>query len=313
MNIFIAGATGVLGRALVPLLVQRGDTVIGMTRTPAKRRLLEQLGARAVVADAFDANAVGQAISEAEPDVVVHQMTALAEMRDFRNFERAFAGNARLRSEGTDILLSASKAAGVGRFVAQSFCGFLLSASEKKILSETDTLDPPPLFQRITNADRHLENAVTGAAWTTGIVLRYGGFYGPGTSISMRPPGVQSELVRKRMFPIVGGGAGVWSFLHIDDAASATVAAIDRGQRGIYQVTDNEPARVREWLPVLAAAVGGKPPLRVPGWLGRILAGEAAVVMMTKARGAANAKARAELGWQPHYPTWRDGFKHGLG
>ena len=314
MRVFIAGATGVLGVRLVRLLVQRGDTVFGMTRTPGKRGMLEQLGARPVVADALDPSAVGRAISEAEPNVVVHQMTALTGLRSMRNFEKAFAQNARLRSEGTDILLSASKAAGVATFIAQCYAGFMLARGSKMVLSETDALDPEPpaSMRRVVRADRHLERVVTGASWTRGIALRYGAFYGPGTSISRLPPGLQSELVRKRQYPIVGGGAGITSFIHIDDAASATVAAIDHGQRGIYHITDNEPAPHAVWLPGLAAALGAKPPIHVPKWIGRLAAGPAVVVMMTESRGASNDKARRELGWEPQYRTWREGFVHGL-
>jgi nucleoside-diphosphate-sugar epimerase len=182
------------------------------------------------------------------------------------------------------------------------------------VLTEDDALDPDPPrpFVNLVAALRHLERAVTGAAWTTGIVLRYGGFYGPGTTVSLRPPGSQSELVRKRMFPIIGDGSGIWSFIHVEDAAQATVAAIDRAQRGIYQITDDEPAAVRDWLPGLAAALGAGPPLRVPEWLGRLAAGEPAVIMMTEVSGASNAKARRELGWAPRYASWREGFRHGL-
>ena len=315
MKVFIAGATGVLGVRLVPLLVRKGYEVTGMTRTPSKRGLLERLGARPVVADALDADAVGRAISEAEPDVVVHQLTALSDLRGMRNFDRAFAQNARLRSEGTDILLSASRAAGARRFVAQAFAGFLLAPGNGALLKEDDPLaaDPPKPFQRALRADRHLEGAVTGASWLEGIVLRYGSFYGPGTSVSRRPPGMQSELVRKRQFPIVGSGEGVFSFIHIDDAASATLAAMERGKRGIYHITDDEPAPASEWLPGLASALGARPPRRVPKWIGRLAAGPAAVIMMTEARGASNAKARRELEWEPKYRTWREGFVHGLG
>lgn len=315
MKVFIAGATGVLGRRLVPLLVERGYEVTGMTRTPAKRELLRRLGARPVVADGLDPEAIGRAISEAEPEVVVHQMTALSDLRGMRNFEHTFADNARLRAEGTDILLSASHAAGVRRFVAQAFAGFLLGANGAAVLSETDALDadPPAPFRRVLQADRHLEAAVIGASWTEGIVLRYGGFYGPGTSISREPPGLQSELVRKRLFPIVDGGTGYSSFVHIDDAATATLAAIERGRRGIYHITDDEPAPAAEWLPALAAALGAKPPRRMPKWLARLAAGPAVVIMMTEARGASNAKARRELEWEPAYRSWREGFVHGLG
>ena len=314
MKIFIAGATGVLGRRLVPLLVERGHDVTGMTRSPGKRELLQRLGASPVVADALDPDAVGSAISAAEPEVVVHQLTALSDLSGFRNFERAFAPNARLRGEGTDILLSASRAAGVQRFVAQCYGGFLLARGDKKILTEEDPLDPDPpvAFRNMLRADRHLEAVVTGASWTEGIALRYGAFYGPGTSMSTRPPGLQSELVRKRQYPIIGDGSGYCSFIHIDDAATATVAAIERGRRGVYHVTDDEPARASEWLPALAAALGARPPLRIPKWLGRLAAGPAAAIMMTETRGASNAKARRELAWEPHFRSWREGFVHGL-
>ncbi len=314
-RIFIAGATGVLGRSLVPLLVKGGHSVVGMTRSNTKRKLLERMGARPVVADALDPDAVGRAISEASPEVVIHQLTALSHLRSIRNFDATFAANARLRGEGTDILLSASRAAGVDTFIAQSFAGFLISRTEKPVLTEQDALDaePPAPFRRAFGADRHLEQVVTNASWTRGIVLRYGGFYGPGTSISRHPPGSQSELVRRRQFPVVGGGDGVWSFIHIEDAAAATVAALERGQRGIYHITDDAPAPVAEWLPFLADALGGKPPMHVPKWIGRVLAGPAAVIMMTQAHGASNRKARTELRWTPKYPTWREGFRHGLG
>ncbi len=314
-RIFVAGATGVLGRSLVPMLVERGHSVVGMTRSRTKRKLLERMGAQPVVADALDPDAVGRAISEAAPEVVMHQMTALSDMRSIRNFDATFAANARLRGEATDILLSASRAAGVQTYIAQSFAGFLIGRTEKRVLTEQDALDPEPPkpFRRAFRADRHLEEVVTSASWTRGIVLRYGGFYGPGTSISRNPPGSQSEMIRRRQFPVVGGGTGVWSFIHIDDAAAATVAALEHGQRGIYHITDDEPAAVAEWLPYLANVLGGKPPMHAPKWVGRLLAGPAAVIMMTEARGASNRKARTELAWTPKYPTWREGFRHGLG
>ncbi len=315
MNIFVAGATGVIGRELVRLLVERGDTVTGMTRTESKRGMLEQLGARPVVVDAFDAAAVDRAIAAAEPDVVVHEMTALTDLGAPRDVNRAFAQTSRLRTEGTDILLAASRSAGVPRFIAQSFCGYLPAGGRPRVLTEDEELDPEragPLAG-VVERIRYLERAVTTASWTEGIVLRYGGFYGPGTSMSRRPPGSHSELVRKRWFPIIGSGAGIWSFIHIEDAARATVAAIDRADRGIYHICDDEPAPVHDWLPELAAALGARPPFRVPKWVGRLAAGDAAVTMMTEVSGASNAKARRELSWQPHYPTWREGIRHGLG
>lgn len=315
MKIFIAGATGVIGRSLVRLLVERGDMVTGLTRTPSKRGMLETLGAQAVVADAFDAAVIREAIVAAQPDVVLHQMTALAELGVPRNVDRAFAKTARLRTEGTDILLEASRAADVPRFIAQSYCGYLPVASGPRVVTEQETLDPRQAgaLSGVVESIAYLERAVTTAPGLAGIVLRYGGFYGPGTSMSLRPPGAHSELVRRRLFPIIGDGGGIWSFIHIDDAARATVAAIDRAERGIYQICDDEPAPVRSWLPELAAALGAKPPLRVPRWLARLAAGEAAVAMMTTVSGASNAKARRELEWAPRYATWREGMRYGLG
>lgn len=315
MRVFVAGATGALGRRLVPMLLAGGHEVTGMTRTPSRSALLRELGARPAVADALDPDAVGRVVAESEPEVIVHQLTALRANLDPRHFDREFALTNRLRTEGTDNLLSAGRAVGVRRFVAQSYAGWPSARTGGPVKTEEDPLDPDPPapFRRTLEAIRYLEAAVTGATWTEGIVLRYGGFYGPGTSASVRPPGAQVELVRKRRFPIVGDGAGVWSFIHIDDAAAATVAAIERGRRGIYNIVDDDPAPVSEWLPALAEAVGAKPPMRVPRWLGRLLAGEAAVVLMTEVRGASNAKARRELGWQPRFSSWRQGFLQDVG
>ena len=308
MKVFVAGATGALGMQLVPRLVAAGHEVTGMTRTPGKQDEVRKLGARPVVADALDADAVGQAIGAARPDVVVHQLTALSGELDLRRFERAFALTNRLRTEGTDNLLAAARAGGVERFVAQSFAGWPYARSGGPVKTEEDPLDPTPVAAMRSSHDaiRHVEDVVTGAAWTEGIVLRYGGFYGPGTSLSAG--GEHADMLRKRKFPIVGDGAGVWSFIHIEDAADATVAAVERGHRGIYNVVDDEPARVADWLPVAARAAGGKPPRRVPRAIGRLLAGAAATAMMTDVRGASNAKAKRELGWAPAHPSWREGF-----
>jgi nucleoside-diphosphate-sugar epimerase len=258
---------------------------------------------------------VARAVAEAEPEVIVHQLTALSGGLDMRHIERVFALTNRLRSEGTDHLLAAGRAVGVRRFVAQSYAGWPFARTGGPVKSESDPLDPsPPDALRTTlDAIRHLEDAVTGAAWTEGVVLRYGGFYGPGTSFSLRPDGEHVELIRKRKFPVVGDGAGVWSFIHIEDAAAATVAAVEHGARGIYNVVDDDPAPVAEWLPAAASAIGAKPPRRLPRWLGRIAAGEAAAVMMTEVRGASNDKAKRELGWSPRYSSWREGFAAGLG
>jgi len=315
MKVFVAGATGALGRQLVPMLVAGGHDVVGMTRTDAKRDLLRGLGARPVVVDALDAEAVGRAVGEAEPDVIVHQLTAIPPAVDMRHFDREFALTNRLRTEGTDHLLSAGRAVGVKRFVAQSNAGMPYDRTGGPIKGEDDPLedDPPPALRQGLAAIRHLEAAVTGARWTEGVVLRYGWFYGPGTSIAVDPPGAQVEMLRKRQFPIVGRGTGVWSFIHIEDAARATLAAVEGGPAGVYNVVDDEPAPASEFLPVLAAAVGAKRPLRVPRWAGRLLAGEIAVMAMTEIRGASNAKAKRELGWQLRYPSWRQGFAEGLG
>jgi nucleoside-diphosphate-sugar epimerase len=297
------------------MLVGRGHDVVGMTRSEDKRELVRSLGARPVVADALDPDAVAQAVAEAEPDVIVHELTALSGEMDLRHFDRFFATTNRLRTEGTDHLLAAGRAVGIERFVAQSFAGWPFARTGDLVKSEEDELDPnPPQQMRAAfEAIRHLERAVLDADWTEGVVLRYGGFYGPGTSLSSDPGAAAVEPVRKRKFPVVGDGSGIWSFIHIEDAASATVPAVEHGRRGIYQVVDDEPAPVREWLPVLARTIGAKPPRRVPRWLGRLLAGEAATVMMTEVRGASNAKAKRELGWEPRYRSWREGFAHGLG
>jgi 2-alkyl-3-oxoalkanoate reductase len=314
MNIFVAGATGALGRTLLRQLVANGHEVVGLTRTASKRDLLRSLGARPAVADALDPDAVARAVAEAEPEVIVHELTALSKSIDMRHFERDFAQTNRLRTEGTDHLLAAGRAVGVKRFVAQSYAGWPFARTGGPVKDETDPLDPaPPAALRTTHdAIRYLEKAVAGAAWTEGIVLRYGGFYGPGTSLGLKPEGEHVALIRKRKFPVVGDGAGIWSFVHIEDAASATVAAVERGERGIYNVVDDDPAPVAEWLPAVASAVGARPPRRLPRWLGRIAAGEAAAVMMTEVRGASNEKAKRELGWRLRHPSWRQGFVTGL-
>jgi nucleoside-diphosphate-sugar epimerase len=314
MKVFVAGATGALGKTLLPQLVAAGHEVVGMTRTDSKQDLVRSLGARPAVADALDPDAVARAVAEAEPEVIVHQLTALSASLDMRHIERDFAETNRLRTEGTDHLLAAGRAIGVRRFIAQSYAGWPFARTGGPVKSESDPLDPTPPDQlrAMLEAIRHLEKAVTGAGWTEGIVLRYGGFYGPGTSFSLDPEGAHVALIRKRRFPVVGDGSGVWSFIHIEDAAAATVAAIERGRRGVYNVVDDDPAPVAEWLPGAARARGAKPPRRLPRWLGRIAAGEAATVMMTEIRGASNDKAKRELGWSPRYPSWREGFANGL-
>jgi 2-alkyl-3-oxoalkanoate reductase len=305
MRVFVAGATGAIGARLVPELVRRSHEVVGTSRSSGNAARLRALGAEPVVLDLLDAGAVREAVAAARPDAIVHQATALAGLSDLKHFDRSFAETNRLRTEGTDALLAAARETGVRRFVAQSFAGWPYARDDGAVKAEDDPLDPAPVaaMRETLAAIRHLEREVVGAG---GIALRYGGFYGS-------PDDAQLELVRKRRFPIVGDGGGVWSFVHLDDAATATALALERGAPGVYNVVDDEPAPVREWLPALAEAIGAEPPRRVPRWLGRLAAGEAGVVLMTEIRGASNAKAKRELGWTPRYPSWRQGFVEAYG
>src|SRR3954453_5573534 len=317
MKIFVAGATGAIGRGLVPQLVARGHDVVGMTRSPSKQDLVRSLGARPVVADALDPDAVAQAVAAAEPEGIVHQLTALSgpmSVREARHPER-FSGaimTNRLRTDGTDHLLAAGRAVGARRFVAQSFGAFRFARTGGPGLREAEPLDPNPpgALRQVVEALLYLEKAVTTIEWGDGLVLRYGGFYGPGTSISMDPDAQMSAPIRKRRLPIVGDGGGVFSYIHVEDAATATAIAVERGAPGVYYVVDDEPAAQRDWLPVLASALGAKPPRRIPRWLARLVAGEMATLMMTEVKGASNEKAKLELGWEPRYASWRQGFAH---
>jgi nucleoside-diphosphate-sugar epimerase len=268
--------------------------------------MLHELGAMPVVADALDPDGVADAVARAKPDVIVHELTAIGAI-DMRHFERSFAPTNRLRTEGTDYLLSAGQAVGVRRFVAQSNIA-AYARTGAAVKSEEDPFDSSPARDMRAGlaAIRHLEAAVLGAEWTEGIVLRYGWFYGPGTSLA--PGEAQFELIRKRKLPLVGDGGGVWSFIHVADAAEATVAAVEHGHRGVYNVVDDDPAPVAEWLPALAQTLEARKPMRLPRFVGRLLAGEPVVVMMTELRGASNAKARRELRWRPAHPSWRQGF-----
>jgi nucleoside-diphosphate-sugar epimerase len=321
VKIFVAGATGAIGRVLVPQLVAQGHDVVGMTRSASKQDLVRGLGARPVVADALDPDAVAQAVASAEPEVIVHQLTALSgpmSMREARNPDRSSAAmmTNRLRTEATDHLLAAGRAVGARRFVAQSFGAFRFGDKGGPVLSEADPLDPndPPAPLRTVQAGYlYLEQAVTSIEWGEGLALRYGGFYGPGTSVSLADDAEMTAPIRKRRFPIVGNGGGIFSYIHVEDAAAATAIAVERGRPGVYYVVDDEPAPVREWLPALASALDAKPPRRVPRWLGRVAAGEAATAMLTEAKGASNEKAKREFGWQPRYASWRQGFAQGLG
>jgi nucleoside-diphosphate-sugar epimerase len=305
MNIFLAGAGGAVGRSLIPLLVSHGHSVTGTTRSPQKTDALRALGAEPVVLDGLDRGAVLDAVAAAEPDAIISQMTALSGLNDLRKFEQAFALTNRLRTEGTEHLLDAARATGVERVIVQSYAGWPYARSGGPVKSEHDPLDPDPPKQMRAALDaiRRQEALATEAG---GVALRYGGFYGPGTG--MAPGSEQWEAIRARKFPVVGDGGGVWSFVHIEDAAAATLAALEHWTPGeIYNVVDDEPAPVREWLPAIAGAIGAPPPRHLPRWVARLM-GAHVVSLMCEVRGATNAKARRELAWEPQWPTWREGF-----
>jgi nucleoside-diphosphate-sugar epimerase len=315
LKVFVAGATGALGKQLVPRLVADGHEVTGMTRAPAKADLIRSLGARPVMADALDPEAVAQAVAEAQPEAVIHQLTAIDAGSMSRSLDKMFTLTNRLRTKGTDHLLGAARAVGARRFIAQSFAGWPFERTGGPVKTEEDPLQasPPKSVTQTLGAIRYVEETVTGAEGIEGLALRYGGFYGPGTSLGLNPDGEQIEMIRKRRFPVVGDGGGIWSLVHIQDAASATAAAVERGEPGLYNVVDDEPVPVSVLLPELAKTIGAKPPRHLPRWLGRLLAGEGMTIMMTEARGVSNAKAKRELGWEPRYPSWRQGFREGLG
>ena len=309
MRVFIAGAAGAIGKRLVPLLVASGHHVLATTRSRDKFNTLSAFGAEPVLMDGLNDVAVIKAVVHSRPDVIVHQMTALASMRGFRNLDRELAMTCRLRTEGTEYLLAAARAAGVRNFVAQSYGGWPNIRAGGRIKTEDDPLDPsPPRDMSATVAAiQKLESLVTGADGIAGTVLRYGFFYGPGTSFTS--DGMVFELIRRRKFPLIGDGAGVWSFVHVDDAAVATQLAIERGAAGIYNIVDSDPAEVSVWLPELARILGAKPPRHLPGWLGRLVVGGAGFSIMTMVRGSSNARAKSELGWEPKYASWREGFR----
>jgi len=308
MRIFVAGATGAVGRRLIPPLTAKGHQVFGLTRSRENSQRLAAQGAEPVVADALDAGAIERALAASRPEVVVHQLTALAGVSDLGNFDRAFAGSNRLRTTGLDILIAAARKAGARRIVAQSFCGWPYARVGGPVKSEDDPLDPTPPRRRAQTlaAIKYLEATVSGLRDLEGIALRYGVFYGPGTGL------FEADMVRqlrKRSVPVIGDGGGWWSLLHIDDAASATVAAIESRVNGIFNVVDDQPALVREWLPALAEAVGGKPPRHIPAWIASIVGGDHLVTMMTQSRAGSNAKIKQELAWTPAYGSWREGFR----
>jgi nucleoside-diphosphate-sugar epimerase len=306
----LAGATGAIGRQLVPLLLAEGHRVTGMTRSAEKAEALRAAGAEAAIADALDSGAVMRAVADARPQAVIHQLTAIPPRLEPRKIVRDFVLTDRLRTEGTSNLVAAARAAGTARIIAQSIAFAYEPGPPGTVHGEDDPLivDPPGQFKRSAEAIAELERTTLGAG---GLVLRYGYFYGPATSISAN--GSVGQDVARRRLPIVGGGQGVWSFIHVQDAARATAAGLTRGDSGVYNVVDDEPAAVRQWIPALADALGAKPPRSVPAWLARPLAGEYGVMTMTRAQGASNARARAELDWAPRHPSWREGFRTALG
>jgi 2-alkyl-3-oxoalkanoate reductase len=307
MRVLVVGGTGAVGRLLVPRLIAAGHQVSATTRSQAKIDSLRTAGAEPYLLDGLDADGVGQTVARAEPEVVIHEMTAIPANLNLRRFDASFAATNRLRTAGLDHLLAASQAQGVRRFIAQSYAGWPNARSGGPVKTEEDPLDPaPPAAQAESiSAIKYLERSVLDAP-LEGIALRYGSLYGPGASQAF------TGLLRRRQMPVIGNGAGVWSFLHVTDAAAATVLAVQAGAPGLYNIVDDEPAAVAEWLPLLAKGAGAKPPLHLPAWLGRLLGGEAGISVMTQVRGSSNAKAKRELGWQPIWASWRDGFLRGL-
>src|SRR5690349_7581079 len=312
MKVFVTGGTGAIGQFLLPLLVENKHEVVALTRSASKATKLEDIGVSAVIANPLDKQALTAAVRRAEPEVIIHQLTALSSASNFRKFDQEFALTNRFRTEVTDTLLAAARTIGTRRLIAQSYCGWPYAKKGGPVKTEEDPLDPKPpeSFTKTLAAIKYLEDKMRSVTFLEGLALRYGSFYGPGTAIGKG--GAVFKLVKKRKLPVIGGGGGIWSLIHISDAALATVAAISHGAPGIYNVVDDEPAKVSTWLPALAKAIGAKPPYRIPHWLGELLIGKAGVSMMTQIRGCSNAKAKRELSWTPIYPTWRIGFADGL-
>ncbi|HEY0163077.1 MAG TPA: NAD(P)-dependent oxidoreductase [Edaphobacter sp.] len=312
MKIFLAGASGAIGQTLIPLLVEQQHEVFGVFRNPAHSDLVQSLGATPVLLDALDAQAVNDCIAEIRPQVVLHQLTAIPARLDLRHFEREFEITNRLRTEGTRNLATAAVHAGVERFIAQSHTGWTYARRGIMLKTEEDDLDPtpPPQMKTTLDAIQTLEHTVVREQGFTGIVLRYGPFYGRLSSISFE--GALAEELRSRKLPIIGQGTGVWSFIHLHDAATATLAAITRGQRGLYNIVDDDPSPAIEWIPFLAECLGARPPMHIPNWFARMAVGEHAVTMMNDIRGVSNAKAKAELEWAPRWSSWRQGFRDAL-
>ncbi len=312
MKVLVTGGTGAIGKFLLPLLLENKHEVVALTRSVMKVPQLEDIGVSAVVVDPLDKQRLTAEVRRAGPDVIIHQLTALSSVGNFRKFDQEFALTNRFRTEVTDTLLAAARSIGTRRFIAQSYCGWPYAKKGGPVKTEEDPLDPKPpeSFTKTLAAIRYLENKLSSTTFLEALALRYGMFYGPGTAIGRG--GAILKMASKRRFPIIGGGGGVWSFIHILDAARATVAAISRGAPGIYNIVDDEPAKVATWLPALADAVDAKPPYRIPHWLGELTIGKGGVTIMTQIRGCSNAKAKRELNWTPVYPTWRIGFVDGL-
>jgi nucleoside-diphosphate-sugar epimerase len=312
MKILVTGGTGAIGKFLLPLLLDNKHEVVALTRSASKAPLLEDSGVTAVIVDPLDKTRLIAEVRRAEPEVIIHQLSALTGAGNFRKFDEEFALTNRFRTEVTDNLLAAARTIGTKRFIAQSYCGWPYAKKGGPVKTEEDPLDPhpPENFTKTLAALRSLESKVSSTKFLDMVALRYGMFYGPGTAIGKG--GTMVKMVKKRRFPVIGSGAGVWSFIHILDAARATVAAISRGAPGIYNIVDDEPAKVATWLPVLAKAIEAKPPRRIPHWMGELTIGKAGVAIMTQIRGCSNAKAKRELNWTPIYPSWRIGFADGL-
>jgi nucleoside-diphosphate-sugar epimerase len=312
MKVFVTGGTGAIGQFLLPLLVENKHEVVALTRSSAKAVKLDDIGVTPVIADPFDKQALTAAVRRAEAEVIIHQLTALSSAGNFRKLDQEFALTNRFRTEVTDTLLAAARTIGTRRFIAQSYCGWPYAKKGGPVKTEEDPLDPKPpeSFTKTLAAIRSLEDKMRNTAFLEGVTLRYGNFYGPGTAIGKG--GVVVKMIKKRRLPIIGGGGGIWSFIHVMDAARATIAAISRGPAGVYNIVDDEPAKVATWLPVLAKEVGAGPPYKIPHWLGELMIGKAGVSMMTQIRGCSNAKAKRELNWAPIYPSWRIGFADGL-
>jgi nucleoside-diphosphate-sugar epimerase len=313
MKIFVTGGTGAIGRFLLPQLVEKGHEVVALTRSADKAVRLEDIGVTAVIADPLDKQQLTAAVRRAEPEVIIHQLTALTRAGNFRKFDQEFSLTNRFRTEVTDNLLAAARTIGTRRLIAQSYCGWPYARKGGPVKTEEDPLDPKPAesFTKSLAAIRYLEDKLRSVNFLEGLALRYGWFYGPGNAIGKG--GSVYKMVRKRRMPIIGGGGGIWSFIHIEDAARATVAAVTNGTPGIYNIVDDEPAKVSAWLPALARAIGAKPPYRIPHWIGELTIGKAGVSIFTQTRGCSNAKAKRELNWKPVYASWRVGFVDGLG